>query len=452
MSPITSHSHDIILHCLEDSSNHSVQSDDTGLTDDCASKFGGLALSVLSTPPSSLAHSVQNRGGSVGAALPYIPDTREADPPVNPPKILSERSAWRTRFGLSATEANQPRSRNYASIPPQSLSTIHRTKPKQYLGPRRRTTRGTRLPLSSDVMASSFSSRRNVSATTADEHEDSLPEASSTRPTARCQVLRSLPDPAPGNALGLDLNASPVDDVDTRLPPSPCGGLGLYSPLPRASRSRRVNGLLCSPLQILIPQPLGPEGYDNPSRPVTALYYPRTNVGDLCPSPEEESSLFADSRLPEALPHIAVGESPSVQLAAGDEPAPNRQPATYSPHSPPPLAHPAYIPLPSESPVPDLSRRSSPVEASFRMLQLHDGSGTGLHVVRGRVEQLENGDVRLVANLPQEVTVELLSPIRLTSAPSFQLEDLTERISHCQDAMDWIYLVSVYGFCSLMLC
>lgn len=292
-----------------------------------------------------------------------------------------------------------------------------------------------------------FSSRAHRHSPAADHgHVEALPEASSARPTLRRQSLRSLPDATPlENVLGLDLNASPTQSPRSHLPPLPCGGLGLYSPSPSSGRPRRVNGLLCSPLQIFIPPPLAPNDPDTPPRPVTALYYPPANTGDLCPSPEEQSSSFLGSQFPPdraaahpASYHNSVGEPAFVQLAAGGEPAFHGR---LSPHSPPPLARPKYIPLPQEGPALQASRRSSPIEASFRMLQLHDGSGTGLHVVRGRAEHLQNGDMRLVASLPQEVGAALLSPLQLSPAPSFRLEDLEERISHCLDALDWIHLV-----------
>ena len=108
-----------------------------------------------------------------------------------------------------------------------------------------------------------------------------------------------------------------------------------------------------------------------------------------------------------------------------------------------PLAHLRSIPLPPSDLALELSRRSSLIEASFRMLQLHDGAGTGLHTVRGHVEQIQSGGVRAVASLPwvQEVDADLLSPLQLTPAPSLRLEDLKEQISHCVDAMDRIHLV-----------
>jgi hypothetical protein len=179
-------------------------------------------------------------------------------------------------------------------------------------------------------------------------------------------------------------------------------------------------------LQIIIPDPHVSYGPPSPSRPVTALYYPRSDAGDICPTPPDDSFSHHSKRL--------------IQDGLLD------QESSGSPRSPPRLPRKAYIPLPSEE-TPTWAVQENSLAASFEMLSLHAESSGGLHTTGRRSIMERDVQAHPVANLPQpEATdVGLLSPLPLAAPPTYQLEDSQEHISHCLHATEKVHSVSLYA-------
>jgi len=270
------------------------------------------------------------------------------------------------------------------------------------------------------------------------EFAEDLPEASAARPAARRGVPKS--PAACRNALGFDTQSEGIVHLNSYLasPRTSTEFDASSSPATRLWRLRRNE----PPLQIVIPQSSSLNDHTTSAQPVTALYFPHSDAGDICPSPEKQSFLYRDSQsLSDDDEHAfaASYDSAAGETLGARQVTNSPLSAAYSPRSPPPLARHAYISLPSEEAL-EQSARTSSGEASFNMLQLHDVSSHWIHTTRERVKDTGNGYMHLVTNLPQEVDEDMLSPLKLMPAPSLCLEDLQEPLSSCLDAMDWINL------------
>ena len=244
-------------------------------------------------------------------------------------------------------------------------------------------------------------------------------------------------------------SASPLDS-ECRTPL----GLGLtthYLPTPSVSPSSSpvdlpANMSSTTPsepgkrrLRIIIPDSTTTYGPPSPPHPITALYYPQSGAGDICPLPPHGDISSADAQFPNDNHHASGAsydkgirtegpKSKSVRFATNV--------AQYSPHSPPRLARRSCIPLPPEySPV---DQFASPLDASFKMLTLHDNdyASHGSSTSPATKEHLLP-----VTNLPQGNDYNLLSPLPLTAAPSYCLTDLQGHISRCLDATERVHLV-----------
>lgn len=427
---------------------------------DEVAKSSVLAQGVLPTPPLSVILSTKNCGSAHVTEAPLVPDTCGTDPLLVPTKENDKRRARpKTRVGRSqaprtlhkhSAQGGAIHKPHHISLPP-----VHRTtRRRAAISPS-----GTsRRP---NVMAPSLPSAYTCNIPSSDyDLAECLSEGSSQRTAPTRQFYSNILDSKCINILGLDLYSSPSVYSDLHLP-SPSSEHQLHAGF-QTPTNKHVRRL--SSLHIMIPQPMRSQPPSISPPPVTALWFPRSGAGDICPSPPEESFSFPDSQFPEddtqecatSYHNATPEEAPFVQAAAGGELALLAgDPVAHSPRSPPPLLRRRrYIPLPPLSPdALEDPRRSSPIEASFRMMQLHDGSRPGIRVVRGCLEQLSDGTIRLVANLPQECGAELLSPLPLATAPSLRLEDLEECLSHCLDAVDWLQLVcSGTWFYMIMVC
>ncbi|KAI0685583.1 hypothetical protein BC835DRAFT_510178 [Cytidiella melzeri] len=201
-------------------------------------------------------------------------------------------------------------------------------------------------------------------------------------------------------------------------------------------------------LRITIPETQAVNGPPSPLQPVTVAYLPRSTAGDICSSPVEATFSHWDGQLPNGSAHAfdasydEAYEGHCAGLPALKTVRFASQDVQYSPRSPPRLARQAYIPLPPEVSEDELDDHcyETPLVASFNMLRLHDDSASGLSAVRGYHGSPINDKIHLMANLPQDADADLLSPLPLTAAPTYRLEDLTEQISRCLYATERMHL------------
>lgn len=73
--------------------SHSVEIDNSGLTDNCVARTNSLAAGVMPTPPPSLVHSSKYGGDADVTATPSKPNTREVDLCVVPAETADKKSA-----------------------------------------------------------------------------------------------------------------------------------------------------------------------------------------------------------------------------------------------------------------------------------------------------------------------------------------------------------------------
>ncbi len=277
-----------------------------------------------------------------------------------------------------------------------------------------------------------------------DDFAEALAEHAHYRPATTLrkssEVMHNAHSEYSTNALGLDFT--------THLPtPSPSPPSSLTDrPTPTETSTTSLSVPKRRRLRITIPESPTTCGTPSPPRPVTALYYPQSGAGDICPSPPVEDSLYRDSVFPEVHDHASVtsyderGSALSSKSVRFAEETVQYSPQ-YSPQSPPRLARWKCIPLPPDYLLEESLH--SPVDVPFAMFSLHDDDyashlGFTHDSARCIKEQLLP-----VTNLPQDTGVDLLSPLPLTPAPSYCLEDLQQQISQCLDSTDRIYSVGL---------
>ncbi|KAI0090829.1 hypothetical protein BDY19DRAFT_992236 [Irpex rosettiformis] len=403
------------------------------------SQFGTLCSKALPTPPSSDVGSTPDCGcadDSNPASLGHTNNAATDRPSVSPRPSL-EQCEW---------YSTSPNRRLHSSQSPQcegldGSQTLNQLLASYTFPPTGNTSRRSSTFSITEYISSSNAMDfippppyRRTPPPMDEELAEALAERAHGRPTTMRRPSTTMPNSECPSALGLCLTTHLP--TPSSSPPSSIADITTEasSMAPSPQKRRR--------LRIIIPETPTTYGPPSPPHPVTALYYPQSGAGDVCPPPPREDASYEDGRFPNGVDHVSLtsyNEAVRAKVPQSKSVRSATHVAQYSPHSPPKLARRTCISLPPEYSPED--RLVTPLDASFEMLRLHDYDyASQFDVGRGAIASPVKEHSVLVANLPQDIGVDLLSPLPLMVAPSYRLKDLQGSISRCLDATERVHL------------